>query len=148
MTTTELRAEPRIPVTLHGTLTLDDKSAPCVIQNMCRKGFLIKLSKQLPVGHVLRLRCELYPERVVECTVARTQPNARCPFPIARNLPLIARSPDRFARSRPQLSGFLAQRPRGVQISCSFYRDAQILGDELHRHAGAVLARHHVRHDF
>ena len=78
MTTTELRAEPRIPVTLHGTLTLDDKSAPCVIQNMCSKGFLIKSSKQLPVGHVLRLRCELYPERAIECTVEVRHVNRDC----------------------------------------------------------------------
>ena len=78
MTTPELRAEPRIPVTLHGTLTLDDKSAPCVIQNMCSKGFLIKSSKQLPVGHVLRLRCELYPERCVECTVEVRHVNRDC----------------------------------------------------------------------
>ena len=65
-------------MTLRGTLTLDDKSAPCVIQNMCSRGFLIKSSKHLPVGHVLRLRCELYPERCVECTVEVRHVNRDC----------------------------------------------------------------------
>jgi hypothetical protein len=39
---------------------------------MCSRGFLIKHSKELPVGpvgQVLRLKCELYPAQYVECTV-------------------------------------------------------------------------------
>jgi hypothetical protein len=69
MTKQELRTELRIAVSCRGTLSLGETSAPCLIQNMCSRGFLIKSSKELPVGDVLKLTCELYPERTVECTV-------------------------------------------------------------------------------
>lgn len=72
----ELRAEPRVPVSFPGTLILGDTSTPCVIQNMCSRGFLIKHSKELPVGQTLRLRCELYPAQFVECTVQVRHVNA------------------------------------------------------------------------
>ena len=78
MTKTELRAEPRVAVSCSGTLTLGDKSAACHIQNMCSRGFLIKFSKELPVGQTLRLTCELYPERSVECTVQVRHVNREC----------------------------------------------------------------------
>jgi PilZ domain-containing protein len=65
----EKRAEPRVWVNFPGTLTHGDATAPCVVQNMCSRGFLIRHSKELPVGHVLRLKCELYPSQSVECTV-------------------------------------------------------------------------------
>ena len=78
MTKAELRAEPRIAVSCRGTLTLGEKSAPCQIQNMCTRGFLIKFSKELPVGQTLHLKCELYPERSVECTVQVRHVNRDC----------------------------------------------------------------------
>ena len=65
----DLRTEPRVPVNFPGTLTLGDTSIPCLIQNMCGKGFLIKYARELPVGYFLRLKCEIYPEQTVECTV-------------------------------------------------------------------------------
>ena len=74
----ELRAEPRISVSCRGTLTLGDKSAPCDIQNMCTRGFLIKFNKDLPVGQVLLLKCELDPERIVECKVQVRHVNRQC----------------------------------------------------------------------
>ena len=74
----DLRAEPRISVSCSGTLRLGDTSAPCFIQNMCSRGFLIRSSKELPVGKVLHLRCELYPERSVECTVEVRHVNRDC----------------------------------------------------------------------
>ena len=74
----ELRAELRIAVSCNGTLTLGDHSAPCLIQNMCSRGFLIKYTKELPVGQKLHLRCELYPERAVECTVQVRHVNREC----------------------------------------------------------------------
>lgn len=74
----EMRAEPRIPVSFRGTLILGDTSAPCLIQNMCSRGFLIKHSKELPVGQVLQLRCELYPAKSIECTVQVRHVNAEC----------------------------------------------------------------------
>lgn len=74
----ELRAEPRVSVNLRGMLTRGDTSAPCLIQNMCSRGFLIKHAKELPVGHSLRLKCELYPAQFVECTVQVRHVNAGC----------------------------------------------------------------------
>jgi hypothetical protein len=74
----ELRAEQRVSVTCRGSLILGEVSAPCVIQNMCSRGFLIKSDKELPVGQVLRLRCELYPPESVECTVQVRRVNAEC----------------------------------------------------------------------
>jgi hypothetical protein len=74
----ELRAERRVSVSCQGTLRLGDTTAPCLIQNMCSRGFLIKSSKALPVGRVLQLRCELYPEKTVECTVEVRHVNADC----------------------------------------------------------------------
>jgi hypothetical protein len=74
----ELRAEPRVSVTRQGTLRFGDITAPCLIQNMCSRGFLIKSSTSLPVGRVLQLRCELYPEKTVECTVEVRHVNADC----------------------------------------------------------------------
>ena len=69
MQITEKRSEQRVAVTYAGTLTLDGVSMPCVVQNMCSRGFLIKHSKELPVGQSLHLKCDLYPTRSVECTV-------------------------------------------------------------------------------
>ena len=74
----ELRSEQRVSVSCRGTLSLGDTSAPCLIQNMCSRGFLIKFTKQLPVGQVLQLRCELYPDRTVECKVQVRHVNAEC----------------------------------------------------------------------
>ena len=62
MNKTELRSEPRVPVSLHGTLKLGDISAPCFIQNMCSRGFLIRSANNLPVGHVMELTCHFPPD--------------------------------------------------------------------------------------
>ena len=78
MNPTELRAEPRISVSCRGTLTLGEKSAPCLIQNMCSRGFLIKFTNELPVGQLLQLKCELDPERIVECKVQVRHVNREC----------------------------------------------------------------------
>lgn len=78
MARADLRAEPRVSVSCRGTLRLGGSSAPCFIQNMCSRGFLIRSSKELPVGKVLQLRCELDPERTVECTVEVRHVNRDC----------------------------------------------------------------------
>lgn len=72
----ELRADPRVSVNLRGTLTLGNTATPCIIQNMCGKGFLIQYAKELPVGQDLRLKCALYPEQFIECTVQVRHVNA------------------------------------------------------------------------
>lgn len=78
MNTSELRAEPRVPVSFRGTLRLGDNAAPCHIQNMCSRGFLIRATEGLPVGRTLYLTCELYPEQSVECTVQVRHVNRDC----------------------------------------------------------------------
>jgi hypothetical protein len=74
----ELRTEPRVPVSFSGTLTTDGTSAPCLIQNMCTRGFLIKADAALPVGHCVHLRCELYPHQFIECKVQVRHVNRQC----------------------------------------------------------------------
>ena len=78
MNRAELRAEPRVPVSCRGTLTMGDRSAPCVIQNMCSRGFLIQASEDLPVGRFVQLRCELDATRCVECKVQVRHVNRQC----------------------------------------------------------------------
>jgi len=73
----ELRSEPRVPVSYSGTLTVAGVSTPCVVQNMCSRGFLIRHATDLPVGHSLHLKCDLYPARSVECTVQVRHINSR-----------------------------------------------------------------------
>ena len=74
----ELRREERIRVNFRGMLRLGEIAAPCLVQNMCSRGFLIKSEKELPVGKSLQLSCELYPETWVECTVQVRHVNAWC----------------------------------------------------------------------
>ena len=78
MKNAELRTEQRVAVTCQGILSVGDRSAPCVIQNMCSRGFLIRASKELPVGALVRLSCELYPQRRVECMVQVRHVNREC----------------------------------------------------------------------
>jgi len=74
----ELRAEERVPVSFAGTLRLGDTTTECVVQNMCSRGFLIRADRVLPVGKVVYFTCELYPGRVVQCTVQVRHVNAGC----------------------------------------------------------------------
>jgi hypothetical protein len=74
----ELRNEPRVPVSFRGTLTLGEKSAACHVQNMCSRGFLIRAAKELPVGQLVHLTCELYPDRWIECNVQVRHVNREC----------------------------------------------------------------------
>src|SRR5688500_8264211 len=75
----ELRSEPRVPVSFRGTLRAGTETAvPCHIQNMCSRGFLIRASKELPVGRIVHLTCELYPDARVECMVQVRHVNRDC----------------------------------------------------------------------
>ena|SRR5688572_32471774 len=75
----ELRSEPRVSVSFRGTLRVGTETAvPCHIQNMCSRGFLIRASRELPVGRIVHLTCELYPDARVECTVQVRHVNHDC----------------------------------------------------------------------
>jgi len=65
----DLRAELRAPITHRGTLVVPGAWIPCLIQNFSSKGFLIMCNKEPSVGEVLGLKCELYPERFLQCKV-------------------------------------------------------------------------------
>jgi len=70
----ELRAEARIPVKEKGSLStgsvnIGDAWFPCVVQDMSDSGFLILCTKELTVGQALEFRCELFPEKTLNCKI-------------------------------------------------------------------------------
>lgn len=75
----ELRAEARIAVKEKGSVKGDALTAaslssgedwfPCVVQNMSDSGFLILCSKEISVGQVLEFRCQLFPEKTLNCKI-------------------------------------------------------------------------------
>lgn len=70
----DLRAEARIPVKEKGSLSegsvnMGDAWFPCVVQDMSDSGFLILCSKDLSVGQVLEFRCQLFPEKTLNCKI-------------------------------------------------------------------------------
>ena len=69
MDKTELRAELRVAVTRRGALTAGDERFPCVVQDMSDNGFLIMCTRPLIVGQVLHFKCELFPDKVLECMI-------------------------------------------------------------------------------
>jgi len=40
-----------------------------MVQNMSDSGFLILCSKEVPVGQVLEFRCQLFPEKTLNCKI-------------------------------------------------------------------------------
>ena len=72
----ERRAEPRIDVLLHGTLSVGGGSQRCVILNTCSRGFLIYAQKGLELGHTVELRIELHPNVFITCIVDARHVNA------------------------------------------------------------------------
>ena len=42
---------------------------PCTVQDMSDSGFLIMCGKELAVGQVLEFRCQLFPERTLNCKI-------------------------------------------------------------------------------
>jgi hypothetical protein len=70
----ELRAEARIAVRERGSLrrgvvSTEDAWFPCMVQDMSDSGFLILCSKELAIGQVLDFRCQLFPEKTLNCKV-------------------------------------------------------------------------------
>ena len=70
----ELRAEARIPVREKGllnTILVDTRDAwfPCMVQDMSDNGFLLLCTKELSVGQALGFRCELFPEKTLDCKI-------------------------------------------------------------------------------
>ena len=65
----DVRAEARITVKEKASLCMGDVWFPCVIQDMSDSGFLILCGKELAVGQLFDIRCELYPEKTLNCRI-------------------------------------------------------------------------------
>jgi len=65
----DVRAEARITVKEKASLCMGDVWFPCVIQDMSDSGFLILCGKELAVTQLLDFRCELFPERTLNCRI-------------------------------------------------------------------------------
>jgi len=65
----DLRAEARISVRERGSLNSGEAWFPCMVQDMSDSGFQILCSKELSVGQVLDFRCELFPEKTLNCKI-------------------------------------------------------------------------------
>ena len=56
-------------MTRRGALSLAGGAVPCLVQNLSSGGFLIMCTKEVSVGQILELKCELYPDRFLQCKV-------------------------------------------------------------------------------
>lgn len=59
-------------------LGVPSASYPCLIQEFSSKGFLIMSSVKAQLGDKLELKCELYPERFLQCKVEVRHINDDC----------------------------------------------------------------------
>jgi len=74
MTTRELRAEKRIRVSEKGELStgsvnIGDAWIPCQVKDLSDSGLRVVCNKQLSIGQTLELKCELFPERSLNCKI-------------------------------------------------------------------------------
>ena len=74
----DLRGEPRVPLTRRAWLSSARGWLPCLIENMSTQGFLIMSNDALAVGAVMELKCELYPERILQCSIEVTHVTDSC----------------------------------------------------------------------
>ncbi len=58
-----------MPVSRRGTLIVGESSFPCMVLDMSDSGFLLMSSRPLAVGQVLGFRCELFPNKLLECRI-------------------------------------------------------------------------------
>lgn len=63
----DLRVEVRVPVNQRGTVSAGDTWFPCLIMDMSEKGILLMSNRNISVGQHLDFRCELFPDKVLEC---------------------------------------------------------------------------------
>jgi PilZ domain-containing protein len=63
------RKESRAPLTRRGTVSDGTKTLTCLLQDFSSNGFSVLVNEALPLGQVLELKCELYPAKVLSCTI-------------------------------------------------------------------------------
>ena len=59
----------RVPLGRSGWLSFGDTWVPCIIENMNTNGFLVMSNTTFPAGAVVVLRCELFPQRFLQCGI-------------------------------------------------------------------------------
>ena len=69
MNTDELRAEARVPVAQRGKLSAGNDWFACMVLDMSNSGLLLVSNKHLEIGQILEFRCELYPDRDLDCMI-------------------------------------------------------------------------------
>ncbi|MEO8442385.1 MAG: PilZ domain-containing protein, partial [Betaproteobacteria bacterium] len=74
MRTQELRTEKRIRVSEKGVLSTGSVNSgdawfPCVVKDLSDSGLRVVCNKQLSIGQTLELRCELFPEKSLNCKI-------------------------------------------------------------------------------
>jgi hypothetical protein len=70
MKKSELRAKARIAVSQRGTLNSGEPAwFPCLVHDVSEHGFLIVCTKTLSVRQVLQFRCELFPQKTLDCKI-------------------------------------------------------------------------------
>ena len=65
----ELRDDLRIELGRRGWLSSGGTTIPCVIENISTQGFFIMSTTTYPVGAVVDLKCELFPQRFLQCRI-------------------------------------------------------------------------------
>jgi hypothetical protein len=65
----ELRDDLRIDLSRRGWLSSGNALIPCVIENMSTQGFFILSNTTFPVGAVIDLCCELFPQQFLQCRI-------------------------------------------------------------------------------
>lgn len=69
MANKELRAELRIAVSRRGALSAGSQTFPCVVQDLSDSGMLFMCTRPLIVGQTMEFKCELLPDRTLECVI-------------------------------------------------------------------------------
>jgi hypothetical protein len=72
------RSELRISMSRRATLHYNGNTVPCLIEDFSSAGFFIVCTKKLVVGQVLELKCELYPDRHLQCKIEIRHINDTC----------------------------------------------------------------------
>ena len=65
----ELRHEPRDPITRKAHLNHDGAWVPCLLQDVSAQGFGIMCARSLSVGQIVELKCEPYPGKAFRCQI-------------------------------------------------------------------------------
>ena len=63
------RKESRAPLTRRGTVSDGTKTLTCLLQDFSSNGFSVLTNEPLPLGQSFELKCELYPAKVLSCTI-------------------------------------------------------------------------------